>query len=466
MDAIAKDERKLDRTILEETWQYYRQDALLCTCKEVLRRQLFSEGMSFCVGHCSKKRKRERSLIQQELIDDYWMPFALDVLDCMLVMGVVPVALLDVNGTLLPVVPPFGTYTLSRVFNSETMTMSFEAAAATSLPGSANMEIFVLANYGYDPTYECALTSLVSSIRPQVMYLKTARLQSLVRGELCNHPVLFAQSDAQKMDSETGVSVDFWANTDDGALRSNPESTFRRNREEQGIYARQRRMCEDARMGRRVQVTPANAEPALITLPPGQKIHQARLSNGNVDVTQATKIYEQTVCAVLGIPRSMLINDSAVKADVEGTHSMFRRTVLHWARLLGRVMSEVHARIPNDAASKKVTGKMTRDELYTLKEREGVTVSFPIGLFGTKPEQIFDLYSKGMLSYENYAKYSLKLAGVPEEALQTIQDPLSEEEKKSLYIPMVQQERVVEQQGKQAIKLAKEQGKQHGKEKE
>jgi len=460
MQAVGKDERQLDREGLEQIWQYYRKDALLCTCKEVLRRQLFSEGIDFCVGHCSKKRKRSSTLVQQELIDDYWMPFALDALDCLLVMGVVPVALLEVNGSLLPVVPPFGTYTLSRVFDSETMTMGFEAKPATALPGSSEIELFVLGNYGYDPTYDCSLSSLVSCICSEVSYLKTARLQAMVRGELCNHPVLFAQSDPQKVDSETGLSVDFWANTEDGTLRSNPESTFRRNREEQSIYATQRRVYDAARRGRAIGVSPANAKPNLITLPPGQKIHQARLSNGNIDVTAATKIYEQTACAVLGIPRSMLVNDSAVKADVEGTHSMFRRTVLHWSRLLGRVLSEVHSRIPNDAASNKVTSKMSREELYTLKEKEGVSVSFPIGLFGTEAGQIFDLYSKGMLSYENYAKYSLKLAGIPEEALETTSDPLSEEEKKSLYIPMVQQERVVEQQGKQAIKLAKVQGKQ------
>ena len=371
MQAVGKDERQLDREGLEQIWQYYRKDALLCTCKEVLRRQLFSEGIDFCVGHCSKKRKRSSTLVQQELIDDYWMPFALDALDCLLVMGVVPVALLEVNGSLLPVVPPFGTYTLSRVFDSETMTMGFEAKPATALPGSSEIELFVLGNYGYDPTYDCSLSSLVSCICSEVSYLKTARLQAMVRGELCNHPVLFAQSDPQKVDSETGLSVDFWANTEDGTLRSNPESTFRRNREEQSIYATQRRVYDAARRGRAIGVSPANAKPNLITLPPGQKIHQARLSNGNIDVTAATKIYEQTACALLGIPRSMLVNDSAVKADVEGTHSMFRRTVLHWSRLLGRVLSEVHSRIPNDAASNKVTSKMSREELYTLKEKEG-----------------------------------------------------------------------------------------------
>ena len=459
MQAIGKDERKFDREHLDHIWQYYRQDALLSTCKEVMRRQLFSEGISFCVGHCAKKRKRNSTLVQQELIDDYWMPFAHSALDCLLVLGLIPVALLNVNGTLVPVVPPVGTYTLSRVFDSETMTIHFEAVAATTLPGAASMDIFVLGNYGYDPTYACDLTSLVASVRPQVSYLNAARLQSLVRSELCNHPVLFAQSDAQKLDPETEVGVDFWANTDGGTLQKSSDSTFHRNREEQSIYATQRRMYDAARRGTAFPVAAANAQPTLITLPPGQKIHQARLSNGNIDVTLATKVYEQTVCAVLGIPRSMLINDSAVQADVDGTHSIFRRTMLHWARILGRVLTEVHAHIPNAAASQKVTGKMTREELYELKEREDVTVSFPIGLFGTSPEQIFDLYTKGMLSYENYAKYSLKLAGVPDEAMESTVDPLSEEEKKSLYIPMVQQEAVVQQQGKQAIKLAKEQAK-------
>jgi len=455
MQGVGKDERKLDREQLEETWKYYRRDAFLSTCKEVLRRQLFSEGMDFCVGHCSKRRKREVTLVEQELIDDYWLPFAHDALDCLLVMGVVPVTFLDVNGSLVPTVPPVGTYTTTRVFEADTMTMHFEAVAAASPEES---EITVYSNFGYDPSYDCELTSLVSCILPQVNYLNTARAQAMVRGELCNHPVLFSQSDAQKTDPETGVTVDFWANTEGSTLHNVPENTFHRSREEQSIYATQRRMYDAARRGT-MPVAAATAEPNLVTLPPGQKIHQARLSNGNIDVTLANKVYEQTVCAVLGIPRSMLINDSAVKSDVEGTHSIFRRTILHWSRLLGRVLTEVHAHIPNANAKKKVKGKMTKEELYALKEREGVTVSFPIGLFGTTSEQIFNLYTKGMLSYEHYAKYSLKLAGIPQEALESMSDPLTEEEKKSVYVPMVQQASVVAEQGKQAIKLAKEQAK-------
>jgi len=459
MQGVGKDERKVDREQLEQAWRYYRRDALLSTCKEVLRRQLFSEGIDFCVGHCAKKRKREPTLVQKELVDDYWLPFAHDALDCLLVMGFVPVTFLDVNGSLVPSVPPIGTYTVTRVFEAETMTMQFEASPAAS--GENDSEISICHNFGYDPTYDCELTSLVSSILPQVKFLNSARAQALVRGELCNHPVLFSQSDVHKTEPETGVTVDFWANTEGPTLHNVPENTFHRNRKEQSIYATQRRMYDAARRGA-MPIAPATAEPNLVTLPPGQKIHQARLSNGNIDVTLANKVYEQTVCAVLGIPRSMLINDSAVKADVDGTHGIFRRTVLHWSRLLGRLLTEVHAHIPNDDAKKKVKGKMSKEELYALKEREGVTVSFPIGLFGTTAEQIFELYTKGMLSYDQYAKYSLKLAGIPEEALAATKDPLSEEEKKSIYVPMVQQEHVIAEQGRQAIELAKEQAKHDG----
>jgi hypothetical protein len=63
MQGVGKDERKVDREQLEQAWKYYRRDALLSTCKEVLRRQLFSEGIDFCVGHCAKKRKREPTLV-------------------------------------------------------------------------------------------------------------------------------------------------------------------------------------------------------------------------------------------------------------------------------------------------------------------------------------------------------------------------------------------------------------------
>merc|ERR1739841_280942 len=92
---------------------------------------------------------------------------------------------------------------------------------------------------------------------------------------------------------------------------------------------------------------------------------------------------------------------------------------------------------------------------YELKKNEGVTVSFPIGLFGTKQEEIFDMYCKKMLTYEQYSEYSLKLAGIPEEAFDGKKDPLSDKEKKSLYVPLVLQQDAEQAQSKLQEKIIK-----------
>jgi hypothetical protein len=248
--------------------------------------------------------------------------------------------------------------------------------------------------------------------------------------------------------------VDFWANTEGSTLQRTAENTFSRNAAEREIYSTQRRLWAAAmRSTRGFPVTEARDKPTLITLPAGQKIHQARLSNGNIDVPEANQIYEKRVCAILGIPRSMMFNDSAVKADVVGTHAIFRRTILHWSGLLGRVLTEVHSRIPNMTASKRLkrSKKMSSEELYDIKESEGVTVSFPIGLFGTSREQLFELYQKKMIDYEQYSRYSLKLAGLPSEAMRHSLDPLNDTEKKRLYVPLVQQKEVIKLQAKEQV---------------
>jgi hypothetical protein len=445
-----EDRKEFEQAKLTDAWKYYTGDTFLCTCKEVMRRQLFSEGMDFCIGHCEKKRKRKTTLVDQELIDDFWMPFAHDVLDCILVFGFVPVTFLEVNGQRVPKVPPADTYTVARVFDAETMTLNIVATAKTALltKGRKKAELIVMQNYGYDPDYDTKLTSLVAAILPQVSYLNTARAQAVVRGELCNHPTLFAVSEEKAADPEAGVTFDFWGDTS-GALKEGGENTFQRDAREQNIYATQKRMFDAALRGNAdVHIKSANADPQLHKLTPGDKIHQPRMASGAINVIEATKVYEQTVCAVLGIPRSMLINDSAVKADVAGTHAIFRRTMLHWSRLLARILTEVHSHIPNETASKKLKRgrKMSTKDLYALKAREGVTVSFPIGLFGTTQAEIFDMYAKNMLTYEQYAEYSLKLAGIPEEAFGSPADPLSETEKKSLYVPLVLQQDAAESQ--------------------
>ena len=143
-----------------------------------------------------------------------------------------------------------------------------------------------------------------------------------------------------------------------------------------------------------------------MALPPGTKVSKVITSQGRSDLVSVVRMVSQHICALFGVPRSMLINDSVARADTAGTHDCFRISLKRYRKHVKRVIS-IAAMVRYD---------------------EPIDIVLPDAFHGPS-EELTKMYLFGMIPYKKYCvmfcDHYNTLAIVKE-------DPLSEEQKSQL----------------------------------
>lgn len=425
-------------------WDWYNAHAFIKMCRDTLRRQLFSDGLEFCKGHCSKK-KIKPNLLLQELMEDYWIPFAQDALDHIIVMGLVPYGFLQVQGSSVPYVLPYGSYALRAHEDDTTGRITYTATHTKT-----QHEYAVLDNLGYNPDHSLRMTSIMASLVPHCAFVSKYHDLSLECATLNNRPVMYSESTLKEPTESDGVDYDFLA--DANRLQRMSTTTFQRSQHDIEQLMQHRELYSKAVQQSHDSYRPTvqhgdkeatkDALGRLVVLPPGQKISHKTHGKSPPEMNNLIKSKQELMSAAFGLPRSMVINDSAVKADIAGTHETFRRTLVNWKRTLSRLMTHLYAHTQKEHTSDLIkkamgskSGELSTDDLYKIKGREATVVNLPLTLYGTTNEELFDLYQQEIISRQTYVKYRLQNAGLPEDALHKASDPLTDDDKKRLYAP-------------------------------
>ena len=183
-----------------------------------------------------------------------------------------------------------------------------------------------------------------------------------------------------------------------------------------------------------------------------RRLVQLQQPRARPDYGALTQQALETVCSVLGVPRSLFSGGSSnVRAGAENAAADMHRTVRHWADTLSALMTLVY-----DAT---VGVRQLRTELRStvqrVRERVPAARTLPAGLLlsssdvreartRTQVSLSFDLppsidaegltfmNSRGILDWKTYAQHALRAADMDTAQLASERDPWTADERKSL----------------------------------
>tara|TARA_B100001059_G_scaffold119089_1_gene119218 strand:+ start:26 stop:1468 length:1443 start_codon:yes stop_codon:yes gene_type:complete len=393
----------------------FHNSTLLQMCRQMINTHLLNNGIEFCKGGC-KTNKMKMDAEVEELIDEKWIPFASEAIDSILCCGFCVVSFAQKYPSILKQ----GTYRIKvNIINNEYEWHVLSVAdAETEVPKAV-----VFDHFGLSPRTDGKLTSPVSKILPRLEFLKKIR-ETAVDMELRKaNPYVYSEiKENTSSQRQEGVDYDFYA--DAGATETNDDMQFSRNKSAVEMLNRQKELYEQY-MGRSEAVRAQQALANVVQLPMGQHVVNAQMTSGRTDLVATHKIIQEEVCAVIGVPRSMMFADSGVhRGDSEGIHNSFMHTLLWYKKKLGVMLSDCYNRIYTDKIMKGIDFTKEKN-VYEAKKKYKVQVFFPITPF-VPNDELRRLYEQGVISWDSYATYALRNVSLPLEDKQKGPPPIDE----------------------------------------
>lgn len=404
--------RVIDRKEIAMVANVARTCTSVIMCKNILKNNLFANGITF--SHRRGRVKPDPHM--QEIMTDHWMPFCENMIDSILILGIVVVRIVQLeDGLRIPVVLEPNACRISVVDNQGVRILTALNDQNEVIPNS-----LVINKFGSSPTLSGRLMSLLSSLIPEIQYINMLRGTSIRMESERANPMFMAEIADSKSDNVEGIQYDYYA---DGDMQSNDrDNQFRRNQNNVQQLANQQTMYDNFFSGN--ISTPSrggNTLENVVTLPIGQKITNTPHHTGRGDIVAQHKIFQDTVCGILGVPRSLIMSDTPHKSDSEGTHQTFMKTILWWKKNVQNACEEVYniiyaedvkQQLLKSMKTKKRKREMGIGDMYALKKRLQVQISFPVTPFMDNTE-LYVHYQRGVISWETYVECASKNASLP-----------------------------------------------------
>jgi hypothetical protein len=223
---ISSNEIKMTAAFLKKTPVIY-------TCRNVIQHHLFSNGIVF--SHRRGQIKPDPHM--QEIMTDFWLPFCRDMVDAILSSGIVVIRIVDLqDGLRVPVVLEQNSCQIKMNYDMGIREYICLNEQREQIPNTMVLDIF-----GFSPTINGRLTSIVSNVLPQVQYMNILRGTCLVMEQKRSNPTVMTETVDTKIDNVEGVNYDYYA---DGDMQdASDQNKFMRNRssiqqlaEQQQVY--------------------------------------------------------------------------------------------------------------------------------------------------------------------------------------------------------------------------------------
>jgi len=398
---------------MKMTSVFLRKTPVIYTCRNVIQHQLFSNGVLF--SHRRGQIKPDPHM--QEIMKDFWLPFCKNMVDAILSIGIVAVRIVELqDGLRVPIVLEYGSCQLKMVY-----TLGIREYMCLDSQNEVIPNTMVLDMFGFSPTIEGTLTSVVANVLPQIQYMNILRGTCLIMEQKRTDPVVMTETVDTKADNVEGVNYDYYA---DGDMQDQTnQNKFMRNKSSVQELAQQQQIYDhffaDGHLGSKGSSTLEN----IVTLPLGHKIVNMPQQTGRGDLCAQMKAHDDLICAVIGIPRSLVMSDTPHKTDEEGTHQTFQKTIMFWKNSIQSACEQVYNVIYADIIKEqmmKAIGKKRKktglEDVYALRKRMQVEITFPVSPF-VGPEQLYTHYQRGVLSWETYQQHACAAAVLPHEPL-------------------------------------------------
>lgn len=220
-----------------------------------------------------------------------------------------------------------------------------------------------------------------------------------------------------KVDNVEGIAYDYYADGDMQDLSD--QNKFRRNRSNVQQLSQQQSMYDQFfSSGTSAPSTGGNVLENVVTLPMGQRIVNMPHQTGRGDLVAQLKMHEDTICGIMGVPRSLIMSDTPHKSDSEGTHQTFQKTIMSWKHHIETACIHVYNIIYAENIKGQLMQAMTKKrkrsvaDVYALKKRMQVEITFPISPFMSH-DQLYIHYQRGVLPWDTYVEHACAQGCLP-----------------------------------------------------
>ena len=343
-------EIRISNDSMDLIWKYFNAIPTIQMCRNVIRQQLFSNGIDF------NKKKRSRDTTMQQIMDDYWLPFCEDALDAALCYGFVPWRTVKIEGNFkVPIICLKDTYNIGLKEVNGVIEYKIYDVGDNSNNELEGANIYD--EFGYRPRVNGELMSVIYTLIPDIQYYYTmANTQITLEKQKTAPPIITEIQERNKGgvggDNE-GIDYDFFADAD--LAKAEEDSKFRRNKSAVNDLAKQKKLYDEFfNPTQEVQVSTGDIFDRVVAIPAGQRVSNYRVEQSRGDVGNILKQLQDTICGIFGVPKSMIMSDTPHKSDAAGTHKVFQQTIMWWKRQMSEMMQHIYNVINTDDISKRI----------------------------------------------------------------------------------------------------------------
>ena len=403
-------------------------------CRNMIRQHLFSNGIEF-----KGKSGANANNFSQHIMEDFWLPFCEDALDQALTYGFVVWRTRKIGDVVVPIVCLKDTYRLTikevdgvieyRIYNMDEKTNE-------PLKGA-----YVYDEFGYRPEIDGDLMSMLHTLIPDIQYYFTmVNCQVQLEKKRVKPPLLTQINPSRGLGQGTGenegIDYDFYADAD--IAEAEEESKYKRNKGAVDALRAQQKLYDDFFEPNAVpdEIAPNTILDQMVPIPSGQTLASYNIQQGRNDIPVILKHLQDTICGVLGVPKSMIMSDTPHKSDAVGTHQMFQTTIVWWKRQISEMCQMIYNIINAKELTNQVGDRLSQrknkadsKDIYLITKSMSSRITFPTTPFTTN-EELFQLYTQGVIDWKTYCTYIARNTSIP---MDTIPDePLAKKEKKEL----------------------------------
>jgi hypothetical protein len=403
-------------------WIFHKHNPWTSMCTKAITDYLFRNGLAVYWGARPASVTREF----RDILETHWISFARDVIDQIFTRGIVPIKFVEADGTVVPIVPK-GDHVI-KTYVDRNQKQVFEYHRLMSKRNGLRLptpkhdkKVIVLSGYGYDPTPQGVITSVVWSL-----------LKGSSRTERINH--LMLMNDEKNSNQRITLEMPNFLNTNDftsGFFAAGSEIKQKASEQSQmNFYSKILEMEQNMKYNEMMSTLHGYNPKGLQSdaekrpyhfLPPTGKLVDPPAPFISSDVGKLNEEQQITICAAYGVPISILTDtgrraQSSVQTNVE----TLVRSVTNWNRILTRILTKAYQCIYLDEDCKYMLkkipaselGKLSDEDLSALARENSVTVTFPITPHTTQGDLLTN-YILGFIDMDTFRDYSLKVSGIP-----------------------------------------------------
>ncbi len=154
---------------------------------------------------------------------------------------------------------------------------------------------------------------------------------------------------------------------------------------------------------------------------PGMRSAHAPLAAPRSDLVAQYKLMDERIFAVMGVPRSVIVNDTVVRGNVEAMNETLRRTVDQWTSILSQIYTWLYImmfEVPHLSVPELQLHLESNVDGWELSQQVGYTIEVRVpSPFHISDEQLRRRLEDGIIDFRTYAAEMQLVVGRPDPGL-------------------------------------------------